>query len=53
MSKYKVRPYRDGFKVWKLKNLGNGCIWDDVKRVFPSRELAEKFIEEEKRGEEK
>lgn len=53
MSKYKIRPYREGFKVWELVNVGNGCIWDDVeKRVFRSREEAEEYIKE-KRGEKK
>ena len=51
MMKYKIRPYREGFKVWELRNIGNGCIWDDVeKRVFSTREEAEEYIKE-KRGE--
>ena len=50
MSKYKIRPYREGFKVWELRNIG-GWVWDDVKTVFRSREEAEKYIKE-KRGEE-
>ena len=52
MSKYKIRPYRDGlFKVWELKDMGNGYSWDDTeKRVFRSREEAEEYIKE-KRGE--
>ena len=51
MSKYKIKPYREGmFKVWVLTNVGNGCMWDDVKRVFRSEEEAKQFIEEEKRG---
>lgn len=54
MSKYKIRPYRDGlFKVWELKDMGNGYSWDDTeKRVFRSREEAEEYIKE-KRGEKK
>ena len=51
MSKYKIRPYREGFKVWELRDMGNGYSWDDPeKRVFRSREEAEKYIKE-KRGE--
>lgn len=50
MSKYKIRPYREGFKVWELKDMGSGHCWDDVKMVFRSREEAEEYIKE-KRGE--
>ena len=38
MSKYKIRPYREGFKVWELKDMGAGYSWDDVKRVFQTEE---------------
>ena len=50
MSKYKIRPYREGFKVWELRDMGSGYCWDDVKMVFRSREEAENYIKE-KRGE--
>lgn len=50
MSKYKIRPYREGFKVWYLRDMGSGYSWDDVKMVFRSREQAEQYIEEQKRG---
>ena len=51
MMKYKIRPYRDGlFKVWELRDIGLGYCWDDVKRVFSTREEAEEYIKE-KRGE--
>jgi len=51
VSKYKIRPYRDGtVKVWVLTNAGNGYMWDDVKTVFRSEEEAKKYIEEQKRG---
>ncbi len=53
MSKYKVKPYRDGFKVWKLKNIGNGCVWEDEGRIFRSLKDAEKYIQNEKEGEKK
>ena len=55
MSKYKIKPYRDGlFKVWELKDMGNGYSWDDPeKRVFRSREEAEEYIRRRKEGEEK
>lgn len=52
MSKYKIKPYRDGlFKVWELRDLG-GWVWDDVKTVFRSREEAEEYIRRRKEGEE-
>lgn len=46
--KYKILPYRDGFKVWKLTNYGSGigCGWEDVGLFFRSREDAEKYIKE-------
>ena len=54
MSKYKIRPYRDGlFKVWYLRDMENGYSWDDVKRVFQSEEEAQKYIDDQKRGEKK
>ena len=49
MSKYKIRPYREGFKVWELRNIG-GWVWDDVKRVFQTREEAEEYIRERREG---
>ena len=54
MRKLSQGPYRDGlFKVWELKDMGNGYSWDDTeKRVFRSREEAEEYIKE-KRGEKK
>lgn len=53
MSKYKIRPYREGFEVWELRDMGNGYSWDDPeKRVFKTREEAEEYIKE-KRGEKK
>ena len=53
MSKYKIRPYREGFKVWELRNIG-GWVWDDVeKTVFKTREKAEEYIRRRKEGEEK
>lgn len=49
MARYKVRPYRDGlFKVWKLKDFGNGYAWDDVSRVFRSEEDANNYVKEQK-----
>lgn len=52
MSKYKIKPYRDGlFKVWELKDMGAGYSWDDVKRVFQTEEEAQKYIDDQKRGE--
>ena len=50
MSKYKIRPYREGFKVWELRNIG-GWVWDDVKTVFKTREEAEEYIRRRKEGE--
>lgn len=50
MSKYKIRPYREGFKVWELRDLG-GWVWDDVKTVFKTREEAEEYIRRRKEGE--
>lgn len=53
MSKYKIRPYREGFKVWELKDMGSGYSWDDVKMVFKTEEEAQKYIDDRKRGEKK
>lgn len=53
MSKYKVQPYRDGFKVWTRINVGNGWMWDDVNRFFRTKEDADRFIKEQKEGEKK
>lgn len=53
MKKYKIKPYRDGFKVWKLKNTGNGCFWEDENQIFRSLKDAEKYIQNEKEGEKK
>lgn len=52
MSKYKIKEYGRAFKVWELRNIG-GWVWDDVKRVFQTREEAEEYIRRRKEGEEK
>lgn len=49
MNKYKIYKVKDGFKVWKLKNVGNGCIYDDTGQRFRSEEEVRKFIEEDRR----
>lgn len=49
MKKYKVYKTKDSFSVWKLKNVGNGCLYDDTGRRFRSEEEAQKFIEEDRR----
>ena len=50
MQKFKIKPFREGFKVWELKDMGNGYGWDDVKLSFRSLKEAEKYIEDRKRG---
>ena len=52
MKKYKIKPYRDGFKVWKLKNTGNGCFWEDENQIFRSLKEAERYIKDKKEGDE-
>lgn len=49
MNKYKIYKVKDGFSVWKLKNVGNGCVYDDTGRRFRSEEEVQKFIEEDRR----
>jgi len=49
MKKYKIYQTKDYFTVWKLKNVGNGCIYDDTGRRFRSEEEAQKFIEDDRR----
>ena len=50
MQKFKIKPFREGFKVWELKDMGNGYGWDDVKLTFQTEEQAKKYIEDRKRG---
>ena len=47
MSKYKIKPYREGFKVWELRNLG-GWVWDDMRTVFKTKEEAEEYVRRRK-----
>lgn len=36
MSKFKIRPYRDGlFKVWELKDMGSGYFWGRCEEGLP------------------
>jgi len=50
-SKYKILPSGKEFRVWKLKNVGNGYAWEDEPYKFSTKEKAEQYIEsEEKRG---
>ena len=49
MRKYKIKEYGRAFKVWELRDIG-GWVWDDVKRVFQTREEAEEYIRERREG---
>ena len=49
MRKYKIYQTKDYFTVWKLRSIGNGCLYDDMGRRFRSEEGAQKFIEEDRR----
>ena len=35
--------------MWELRDIG-GWVWDDVKRVFQTREEAEEYIRERREG---
>lgn len=49
MDKFKILPFRNGFKVWELISMGNGYGWEDVeKRIFKSKEEAQEYIKERK-----
>lgn len=50
MSKYKIREVIEGFRVWELKDMGQGYGWEQVDRRFQTREEAERYIEDRKRG---
>ena len=43
MSKYKIKEYGRAFKVWELRDMGNGDGCDDVKLTFQTEEQAKKY----------
>ena len=49
LTKYKIRPYGKGFKIWVLTQFFGGFAWDDVKENFTTEEAAREYVEERKR----
>ena len=49
--RYKIKKFRDGYKVWAFESFGCGRAWVDIDRFFRTRAAAEQYILEKKREE--
>lgn len=52
-SVFKIIEVRNGFAIWKRKNVGGGFAYEDTGRRFGTLEEAMKYVEQEKEGEKK
>ena len=49
VTKFKIKPYRDCFKIWELQQYDRGYNYNDIK-ICDNKEQAKKFVEKRKKG---